>query len=133
MVYADNGLKSDFGGHDNVWERNMLLFVNNCYGAGFSRFLWPWPGYNDGFFNNTCIFRATYESTCGREESFRQLIHSNRVYSKDGTLMVCAGANQSVGFAQWQREGHDTLTKLGLWPSDRVIVEEVKSLLGIKG
>ena len=30
MVYGDNGLKSDFGGHDHVWESNLLLYVGNC-------------------------------------------------------------------------------------------------------
>ena len=29
FAYADNGLKSDFGGHDHVWEKNLLLYVNN--------------------------------------------------------------------------------------------------------
>ena len=131
FAYADNGLKSDFGGHDNVWERNLLLYVNNCYGAGFAKFSWPWPGYNDGFYNNTCVFRATYESTCGREESFRAHIHSNRVYSRDGNLNVCAGTNRSTRFAQWQRQGHDTKTKLGRWPSDTQIVAEVNAVLGL--
>ena len=131
FAYAANGLKSDFGGHDHVWEKNLLLYVNNCYGAGFTTFIWPWPGYNDGFFNNTCIFRSSYESTCGRDESFP--IHSNRVFSKNGSLSVCTWphANESVPFAKWQQQGHDTKTRLRPWPSDAVIVAEAKAVLGM--
>ena len=29
--YGDNGLKSDFGGHDNYWHGNVLAYVGNCY------------------------------------------------------------------------------------------------------
>lgn len=101
------------------------------YGAGFAKFSWPWPGFNDGFFNNTCVFRSTYESTCDREESFRARIHSNRVFSQDGNLSVCTGTNRTVSFEEWQRQGHDTRTKLARWPTDAEIVAEVKKVLGM--
>jgi hypothetical protein len=51
FVYGDNGLKSDFGGHDNKWHNNVLAFVGNCYHMG------SFKGYNDAFFSNQCIFR----------------------------------------------------------------------------
>eukprot|EP01051_Picozoa_sp_SAG22_P033455 SAG22_NODE_14659_length_368_cov_1.531599_1_plen_38_part_10 len=27
-------MKSDFGGHDNVWHGNVLAYVGNCYIVG---------------------------------------------------------------------------------------------------
>jgi len=125
MVYGDNGLKSDFGGHDHRWENNVVLYVGNCYGAGFASFSWGWPGYNDAFINNTCVFRTSYESTCGRDESFH--IGGNRVYSQDGSLTVCGGKKN---FSDWQATGHDTATTLAAWPADAALVEEVRAVLG---
>ena len=58
-----NGLKSDFGGHDNKHQRNIYAFVSVCFGA-------PMPfryfhGFNDAFVNNTCTFeRAPRSSLC---------------------------------------------------------------------
>eukprot|EP01043_Picozoa_sp_COSAG02_P003105 COSAG02_NODE_74_length_41878_cov_9.737954_16_plen_93_part_00 len=49
-----NGLKSDFGGHDNKHHQNIYAYVSVCFGA-------PMPfryfhGFNDAFVNNTCAF-----------------------------------------------------------------------------
>lgn len=151
MVYGDNGLKSDFGGHDNKWHGNLLLYVGNCCaavrnrtpafaarlcktsrrlpvaadGSGFARFSWGWPGYNDAFENNTCVFRTSYGSSCGRDARF--VVRANQVYSKDGTLKVCGG---KVDFAEWQEQGHDVASSLGRWPSDAALVKQARELLG---
>ena len=29
--------------------------------------MWSFFGYNDGFWNNTCVFRTSYASSCGRD------------------------------------------------------------------
>ena len=122
-MYAANGLKSDFGGHDHTWIGNLLLYVGNCYGAGFAKFMWGWPGYNDAFVNNTCVFRSTYASDCGRDASFD--IRANRVYSNNGTLRVCGG---KYSFGEWQSQGHDTESSLGVWPADGALIEQAKAL-----
>jgi len=126
MVYGDNGLKSDFGGHDHVWEDNLLYYVGFCYGAMFTTFDWQWPGYNDGFRNNTCVFRGSYESDCDLDPSFAANFGQNRVFSADGTAKVCRG---KVDFADWQAQGHDTETTLGKWPADAQLVAQAKSML----
>lgn len=131
MVYGDNGLKSDFGGHDNVWESNLLAYVGSCYGSMFESFSWGWPGYNDAFRNNTCVFRTMYASTCGDKPS--ALIDpsfdvgANRVYSEDGALKVCGG---KVDFADWQAQGHDTKSTLGKWPADKDLIAQARAMLG---
>ena len=97
--------------------------LESADGSGFAKFSWGWPGYNDGFVNNTCVFRTSYASTCKRDKTFH--IASNRVYSKDGTLEVCGTA-----FADWQAAGHDAQTTLGVWPKDAALVQQAKALLG---
>ena len=47
FAYGANGLKSDFGGHDNHHTRNIYAYTANCFGA-------PMPfryfhGFNDEF------------------------------------------------------------------------------------
>jgi len=59
FAYGDNGLKSDFGGHDNKWHGNVLAYVGNCY------HMWSFKGYNDAFYGNQCIYRQSYGSDCG--------------------------------------------------------------------
>jgi len=125
FAYGDDGLKSDFGGHDNVWDSNLVAYVSYCYGAYFTNFGWDWPGYNDGFHNNTCVFRGSYESDCNLDASFK--VSSNEVYSASGTAKVCKG---KVDFSDWQAQGHDTETTLGKWPADAVLVAQAKAILG---
>lgn len=53
-----NGLKSDFGGHDNKHFQNIYAFVSVCFGA-------PMPfryfhGFNDAYVNNTCAFQTPH-------------------------------------------------------------------------
>eukprot|EP01051_Picozoa_sp_SAG22_P022393 SAG22_NODE_5342_length_1033_cov_1.055675_1_plen_219_part_00 len=53
FAYGANGLKSDFGGHDNRHTSNVYAFPGGCFGA-------PMPfryfhGFNDAFYNNSCV------------------------------------------------------------------------------
>ena len=118
FAYADNGLKSDFGGHDQVWTGNVLGYVGNCYQ------LFSFKGYNDGYTNNTCVFTGGYNSDCKVDKSVD--VRANRVFSRDGTLEVCG-----VPFAEWQRQGHDPETTLGKWPADATLVAWAKAVLGM--
>ena len=131
FAYAANGLKSDFGAHDHVWEKNLLLYVNNCYGAGFTTFIWPWPGFNDGFFNNTCIFLVVVRVDVRPRRELPDPLESGLL--EEWQLGACTWphANESVPFAKWQQQGHDTKTRLRPWPSDAVIVAEAKAVLGM--
>merc|ERR1712032_366931 len=51
VAYADFGMKTCVSAHDGVWSDNIICFVGVCY-QNFG-----WRGYNDGFWNNTCIIR----------------------------------------------------------------------------
>ena len=77
FVYGDNGLKSDFGGHDNKWHGNVLAYVGNCYTV------FSFKGYNDAFYGNQCVFRTGYSSDCGVSTGFE--VHDNAVFVRSPT------------------------------------------------
>lgn len=118
FVYGDNGLKSDFGGHDNKWHNNVLAFVGNCY------HMWSFKGYNDAFFSNQCIFRQNYGSDCGVSTGWE--VHDNQVFSQDGKLQVCG-----MDFSKYVAEGHDHGSSVAAWPSNSAIVAMGKKVLGM--
>jgi hypothetical protein len=120
FAYGDNGLKSDFGGHDNVWHGNVLAYVGNCYT------IFNFKGYNDAFYDNKCVFRTGYTSTCGLESSTGFAVHGNSVFSESGELTVC-----KTRWANWTATGHDTGTTLAKWPADAAVVAMGKTVLGM--
>ena len=118
FAYGDNGLKSDFGGHDNVWHGNVLAYVGNCYTV------FNFKGYNDAFYDNKCVFRTGYGSTCGLSTGFD--VHGNAVFSESGNLTVC-----KTDWANWTATGHDTHSTLSKWPADAAVVAMGKKVLGM--
>jgi hypothetical protein len=127
LAFAANGLKSDFGGHDNVWTRNVLAYPETCYDFGFdAKGNTSFPGYNDGFANNSCIFRRNYMSTCNWEHGLDRSVsmHDNKVYSATGSLTIC-----DKSWDEFKKTSRDTGTTLGKWPSDGELVHMAKQLL----
>jgi len=118
LTYADNGLKSDFGGHDHVWHDNVVAYTGSCWGV------WNFYGYNDGFYNNKCVFRSGsgYHSDCNMATGW--VIHSNQVYSSSGKLNACG-----TTLKNWVSQGHDKGTTIGKWPSDDELIGWGRALL----
>ena len=111
-------MKSDFGGHDNMWHGNVLAYVGNCWTV------FSFKGYNDGFFENQCVFRKGYGSDCKTNAGF--VSHDNHVFSKSGTEDVCG-----MPFKAYQAEGHDKGTTIAAWPSNAAVVAMGKKVLGM--
>jgi len=118
FAYADNGLKSNFGGHDHKWSGNVLAYVGNCY--QFFNF----KGYNDGFVNNTCVIRSGYGSDCNVDKSFH--VSHNRVFSSSGNVKVC-----NMDWKDWTNSGktRDVGTTIEKWPADDELIAWAKALL----
>ena len=107
FVYADAGLKSDFGGHDNQHLSNVYAWVNHCWGSGNS----------DHFVNNTCIANSNdsgFASDC--KKGPLMVVSGNDVYNADGSLgktQICDPSNKIAGrwpsAAQVVQMGRDVL------------------------
>ena len=108
FVYAANGLKSDFGGHDNRHYRNVYAYVGDCWGGGNM----------DWFINNTCVTKMAdsgYHPDCpGHGPNPYEIVTGNTVYNQDGVLKgkICGA----------------TVAK---WPSDEALVAMGKKVLGV--
>merc|ERR1712228_681277 len=50
LVYSGNGMKNDFGGHDNHHFNNIYGYCGKCFGI-----VGQVEGHQDAFYNNTCI------------------------------------------------------------------------------
>merc|ERR1712216_938444 len=121
LISGDNGLKSDFGGHDEVYYNNILPYVGNCWK------MWNFYGYNDGFWNNTCVFRDSYPSDCfPKGKGVGWEVHDNRVFSPSLPYKVCG-----MALEKWVDAGHDHGTTVAAWPKDEDLVAWSKALLGM--
>jgi hypothetical protein len=132
LAYAVAGLKSDFGGMNEVYDSNLLAYVGECiiHGMGDTHT----RGFNDGFINNTCVYRKSYSSNCFAYHyndtwtGAGWQVHDNDVYSAKGTTMVCGG---KVALAEWVAQGHDKGSTTAKWPADDKLVQWSRELLGM--
>lgn len=122
LVYGNNGLKSDFGGHNEEFIGNVLAFVGSCWSPDW---LGGFAGLGDGFWNNSCIFRLRYESDCFPEgKGLGWRVGNNTVYSQSGDEAVC-----NTTLSNWLAQGHDRGTTIRKWPSVRKLVQIVEATL----
>eukprot|EP00475_Leptophrys_vorax_P015852 TRINITY_DN2221_c0_g2_i1.p1 TRINITY_DN2221_c0_g2~~TRINITY_DN2221_c0_g2_i1.p1 ORF type:complete len:787 (-),score=214.49 TRINITY_DN2221_c0_g2_i1:1749-4109(-) len=120
--YGDNGIKSDFDGHDNIHESNVYAYVGTC-GNIWSQL----PGHNDGFFNNYCVTRGAYLSfNCNSSVTAPPVMHNNSVFTASGAVKICG-----VSLAEYQKQGHDLGSKVGKFPADADIVTQARKVLGL--
>ena len=104
-----------------VFYDNVLAYVGSCfltYGHGF--------GLNDGFFNNSCIFRTNYPSDCfaDKNEGVGFVVYGNKVFSRSGNHNVCG-----TTLAKWVAAGHDNGTTISHWPTDDELVDMGKRVI----
>ena len=125
FVYGDNGLKNDFGGHDNRHINNVYAYIANA---------WTFcciSGANDKFINNSVIMRGNdgYDSNCNLPQgTTNMIVMNNTIYNPSGKIngngMVC-----NVTWKQWQQNGNDKGTTFYTLPTDQQIIEMGKQLL----
>ena len=123
------GLKSDFGGHHEVYSNNVLPYVGDCLSPLGDQHEY---GFNDGFYNNSCIYRTSYTSDCfitrpSNWSGAGMEIHDNQVFSQTGQTLVC---NFTIPLSDWVAKGHDHGSVSSIWPKDEQLVEWIKEMLG---
>jgi len=90
FVYAANGLKADFGGHDNYHNDNVYAFTSNCWGGGNS----------NQFINNTCVANSAtggFRSDCSKDPLM--IVSGNQIYDSSGEFSkkLCDKSNVFKG------------------------------------
>jgi len=113
MVYGRQGMKNDFGGHDNYHYGNIYAYAEQAMGV--DRTL---PGHEDLFTDNKAVLRA---SNIGSPEckSPMTTLARNSYFTPDGNFSVC-GYNL-----------HDAQQKLGLEINSTVAaIPSVETIIG---
>lgn len=122
FVYSGNGMKNDFGGHDNHHFNNIYAYV----GGGF-RIVGQLKGHEDYFYNNTVVMTRDGDygnPTCSGDG--KTVVHDNKIYTPNGKVSECG-----MSLKEWQAKGNDPGTIAGKIPDDEVIIDGARFLLGL--
>jgi len=122
FAYSGNGMKTDFGGHDNHHHGNIYAYV----GTGFT-LSGQLPGHEDYFYNNKVILSndGTYGyGTCSGPA--KTVVHNNMVFSPTASVSECG-----MSLANWQAQGNDPGTTAAVLPSDSTLISWIKELISI--
>ncbi len=111
FVYAQNGEKSDFGGHDNRHSNNVYAYVGNCIGIQGGQ------GSNNWFVDNQCVTNTQQDgfSDC-TDPNKKMQVWGNKVYNEFGKLSkpVCNESNTVQS-----------------WPTDKELIAMGKAKIGM--
>jgi hypothetical protein len=126
LVYSGNGMKSDFGGHDNVHHHNVYAYV----GAGFS-ICNQLKGHPDQFYANHLVQDRDGDYGGGQAckttaDEDATVVHDNVVYTPTGTVTECG-----MTLAQWQAAGNDPGTTAAVTPADTDLLAFARAALGM--
>lgn len=106
LVYGGQGMKNDFGGHDNHHYNNVDAYVGHALGVTCTI-----PGHEDYFYGNYVVMTGTSVGTC-----LDNRMHDNQYFTPSGTIASgCSGYGGTVAKT----------------PSDEAILSEAKKKLGM--
>lgn len=125
FVYGGNGMKNDFGGHDNNHYNNIYGYIGQAIGLYDAPML---NGHEDHFYQNKVILTGNDVGsiTCAGEGT--TVMRDNTYYTKDGTVQECG-----MELIDWQKNNsiHDKGSTSEKYPSDSKIMEWASKLLGM--
>ena len=124
FVYGANGMKNDFGGHDNHHYRNVYAYAGGAIGV-CSQLV----GHEDYFYDNKVVLTGTKVGgfRCVNEGRYAAVVvHDNQYYSWAPSNLTECG----MKLAEWQAKGGDPGSSVGPYPADDVIVGWASALLG---
>ena len=122
FTYAREGMKNDFGGHDNRHYNNIYAYVDK--GFGISQQL---KGHEDYFYNNTVVMNNDGDYGNGKcSGDGMTVVHDNKIYTPTGKVTECG-----MSLGAWQAKGNDPGTTAGKLPDDDTLVKMIQQLLGI--
>ncbi|KAJ1447220.1 pectin lyase fold/virulence factor [Pelagophyceae sp. CCMP2097] len=121
LVYGNNGMKNDYGGHDNEHFENVYAFPQSVIGVSDTL-----KGHEDKFFRNKCVLTSNDvgKPQCG--EPFTKM-YSNEYFTKDGTVNECGHSLQDL---QKKKPDHEVNSTVDKFPSDETILKWAKDAIG---
>ena len=122
FAYSGNGMKNDFGGHDNWHFNNIYAYVGRGFGINGQ-----YPGHEDYFYNNSVVM--TRDGDYGNPQCTdpgKTIVHDNRIYTPNGKVTEC-----KMTLEEWQAKGNDQGTTAAKWPDDDALVKMIQQLLDI--
>jgi len=126
MYLSGNGMKSDFGGHDNIHHHNVYAYVG--HGFGICNQL---KGHPDSFYSNHVIQDKDGDYGGGQEcatsdNADATVVHDNTIYTPSGRVTECGKS-----LADWQAQGGDPGTIATTTPTDDALLALAKTALGM--
>jgi len=120
LVYGHQGMKNDFGGHDNHHFNNIYAYIGRAMGVTGTL-----EGHEDYFYGNKVVL--TNNQVGGVQcKNAKTVLKDNSYFTPDGTLTECGG-----NLSQAQAKGFDVGSTVAMTPSDDDILGWASDLLGI--
>ena len=120
-MYASNGQKSDYGGHDNFHYNNVYAYLDTGFGL-----VWQEPGHFDYFHSNHVVLNADgdYGAAANYCTKPTLVLYNNTVYSPTGKVTECG-----MPLDKWVSLGHDKGSTAHPYPEDSVLLEIMRQTL----
>jgi len=121
FVYGEQGMKNDFGGHDNHHVGNIYAYVGHALGVCTQL-----DGHEDVFENNRVVMTGSDVGGVQCQAPGKTKMGNNQYYTPDGNLTEC-----SKSLADWQAAGSDNEpnSTVATIPSDSEIISWARDLL----
>mmetsp|Transcript_4055 Transcript_4055/g.6173 ORF Transcript_4055/g.6173 Transcript_4055/m.6173 type:complete len:357 (-) Transcript_4055:62-1132(-) len=119
LVYGRQGMKNDFGGHDNHHYNNIYAYVD--HGLGICEQL---DGHEDYFYGNKVVMTGTKVGSFACTGTGRPVIYNNEYYTTTGNVTECG-----MPLAAWQAQGNDHGSKVKSLPADGMVIQWARFLL----
>jgi hypothetical protein len=116
LVYGGNGMKNDFGGHDNHHTNNIYAYVGRALGV-----CGMLDGHEDVFSNNKVVMTGSNVGGPQCTAPGKTDMQNNQYYTPDGTASECGTTAVK----------HETGTTVSKYPTDDTIIGWAKTTLGI--
>ena len=123
FVYGGNGMKNDFGGHDNHHTNNIYGYVGQAIGLYDAPML---AGHEDHFTGNRVVLTGNNVGSETCNGTGTTVMGNNNYYTSDGTIKECG-----VALNDWQKKGNDKGSTVGKFPTDGDICDWASKLLGM--
>ena len=120
LVYGNNGMKNDFGGHDNHHYDNIYAYVGEALGVCAQQ-----KGHEDHFYGNQVVLTGTDVGGFACSGDGKTAVHDNAYYTSTGNVTEC-----KMDLKAWQAKGEDKGSTVGSFPTDETIIGWAKAKLG---